>query len=261
MNLDLEFTGLGLLGPNGSGKTTFLKLLLGLISPTDGSVDINFPIEDIRVVSDQPVMPQNMTIDEWVYVTEQIHGELVHDIDIQTDLGLEGHWRIKNLSAGQRRKCALLPAFYGTPKLIIMDEPSNFLDITTREYVLRVLKQHCDQTKANVIISTHNVDEIRLFASNVVLLKEGHLMNMIELDKQQPDFFSVSANDIVKLSAEFKRNGVIYHHDEKIQGKVIKTEPSGAIWSAIERYMLEGGLIYSFKAIDALERMIEDLTK
>ena len=57
---------------------------------------MNIPITDIRVVSDQPVLPQNMTIDEWVYVTEEMHGELVHDIDIQTDLGLEGHWKIKH---------------------------------------------------------------------------------------------------------------------------------------------------------------------
>lgn len=261
INLDLEFTGLGLLGPNGSGKTTFLKLLLGLISPTSGSINMNIPITDIRVVSDQPVLPQNMTIDEWVYVTEEMHGELVHDIDIQTDLGLEGHWKIKQLSAGQKRKVALLPAFYGRPKLIILDEPSNFLDITTRQYVLKVLKEHCDNTQANVIISTHNVDEIRLFASDVLLLKEGHLMNSIQLDKQQPDFFSIQASDIDMLSAEFDRNGVYYFHDNTIQGKIIKTEPSGAIWSAIENYLLDGGLIYSFKAVDALERMIEELTQ
>jgi ABC-2 type transport system ATP-binding protein len=261
IELDLEFSGLGLLGPNGSGKTTFIKLLLGLIAPTYGSIRIDTPMSDIRVVSDQPNLPQEMSIDEWIYTVEQIHGNLLRDIDIQTDLGLEGHWKIKNLSAGQRRKAALLPAFYGTPSLIIMDEPSNFLDIATREYILKLLKLHADKTGANVIVSSHNVDEIRLFASDILLLKEGRLMRNLRLSQQLPEFFSIQASEIDKLRGALNNRKVYHFVDDTIQGSVVKTEPHKGVWNAIEHYMQEGGVIHSFKAIDALERMIEDLTK
>lgn len=261
IDLDLEFQGLGLLGPNGSGKTTFIKMLLGIISPTSGSIALNVAREDIRVVSDQPMLPTEMTIDEWIYTVESMHGKLVRDIDIQTDLGLEGDWKIKNLSAGQVRKAALLPAFYGKPKLIILDEPSNYLDIATREYILMLLKKHCEETNASVILSSHNIEEIRLFASHVLLLKEGRLMNNVYLDNQLPEFFSISASDLDKLSTELVKNGVLHTREITIQGEILKTAPSLSVWNALKSYMSEGGLIYSFKAIDLLEKMIQDLAK
>lgn len=261
ISLDIEFTGLGLLGPNGSGKTTFIKLLLGMITPTAGSISINVDQKDIRVVSDQPVLPDKMTIDEWVYTLENIYGPHMQGIDIQTDLGLEGQWVIKNLSAGQRRKVALLPAFYGTPSLIILDEPSNYLDISTREYILTLLKSHADATNANIIISTHNVDEIRLFASDVLLLKEGRLAHLIKLEDQEPEFYSIKASHSDKLSHELDMSGINYHFDNTIQGEIIKAEPTYNLWSAIERYILDGGHIYSFKVVDILEKMIQELTR
>ena len=257
INLDLEFSGLGLLGPNGSGKTTFIKLLLGLISPSKGSIDLNIPISDIRVVSDQPNLPDKMTIDEWVYNLEEIYGYHLQGLDIQTDLGLEGNWRIKNLSAGQKRKTALLTAFYGRPKLIILDEPSNYLDIATREYILKLLKDHVDETNANVIISSHNVDEIRLFATDVLLLKEGRIMKNLKLENQLPELFSINPADTAKFAEELDKLGVFYFNDRTIQGNIIKAEPSLLLWQAIEQYMAKGGIIYSFKVIDVLERMIE----
>lgn len=261
VNIDVEFKGLGLLGPNGSGKTTLIKMLLGIISPTSGSIEINVPVEEMRVVSDQPVLPDSMTIDEWVFTLEEIYGQHIQGIDLQTDLGLEGQWKLKNLSAGQRRKVALLPAFYGTPGLIILDEPSNYLDISTREYVLKLLKRHCHNTNANVIISSHNVDEIRMFASDVMLLKEGRLMRHIRLDNELPEFFSVKAADNQAFAEELDKEFVYYYYDNTIQGEIVKAIPTHGLWLAIEQYMQKGGNIYSLKGIDALEHMIEELTK
>lgn len=261
VNVDLEFNGLGLLGPNGSGKTTFIKLLLGIITPTTGSIRIDVPRSDIRVVSDQPALPEKMTIDEWVYTLESMFGHHIQGIDIQTDLGLEGQWVIRNLSSGQRRKAALLPAFYGKPQLIILDEPSNYLDIPTRAYILKLLKTHSKITGADIIISSHNVDEIRLFANDVFLLKDGILMRNIKIDNQSPEFFEIQASDMERLQGVFQENNVNFSKEETMQGNVLKVKPMPSMWKAIEIYQGNGGFIHSFKAIDALERMIEDLTK
>lgn len=261
LNFDIEFSGLGLLGPNGSGKTTFIKLLLGIISPTFGEVRVNVEMKDIRVVSDQPSLPDKMTIDEYVYTLEKIYGDSLHGIDIQTDFSLEGQWRLGDLSAGQRRKVALLPAFYGTPKLIILDEPSNYLDITTREYVLTLLKRQCQITKASIIISTHRTDEIRLFADNVILLKQGKLANHVKLHDQQPDLYSIKPNDVDKLANIFNKSNIDFHQTQTIQGNIINAPPSPKMFAALEEFTGNGGSILSFKVVDVLERMIEELTK
>jgi hypothetical protein len=109
---------MGLFGPNGSGKSTFIKLLLGLIRPTSGSIELGVHPSDIRFVPDFPILPEKITIDAWMETLENIYGPIEKNIDLQTIMRLDGTWKIKNLSAGQRRLVALLPMFFGIPKLI-----------------------------------------------------------------------------------------------------------------------------------------------
>ena len=260
LDFDFRFRGLGLLGPNGSGKTTFIKLLLGIILPSDGSIEIDVDPKEIRVVPDQPVLPDSMTVDEWIFTLEQMYGPNQEAVDIQTDLGLEGHWYLNNLSAGQRRKAALMAAFYGTPQLIIIDEPSNYLDITTRQYVLMLLKRHVDKCNADIIISSHNVEEIRLFADNVILLKDGRLVEHVLLSNQSPEFFSIKVSNVEKFEETLREAEMVFIREETVQGEVIKVEPSNRLWKAIEDYS-KFGQVQSFKAIDTLELMIEEIAK
>ncbi|MHA2248978.1 MAG: ATP-binding cassette domain-containing protein [Candidatus Kariarchaeaceae archaeon] len=261
LNLDISFTGLGLLGPNGSGKTTFLKLLLGLILPSEGSISLNIPQPNIRIVSDQPALPREMSIDQWVRTIEMMHGKLVRNIDIQSDLGLSGHWKIKNLSAGQTRKAALLPAFYGNPELIILDEPTNFLDITSRRYILEVLKEHLEFTGAKIIIASHSIEEIRIFAKEVLILKEGELMDAVKLDNPLPEFYSLYVDKIDELSESFMMEGIVYFIENTIHGRVIKVEPSDHAWEIVAEFMRNGGIVTGFYAIDLLENVVEEMTK
>ncbi len=261
VSFDLEFTGLGLLGPNGSGKTTFLKLLLGLTSPSEGSISLNVAKSALRVVSDQPTLPSEMTIDQWIKTIEQMHGKSMRNIDIQSDLGLYGHWKIKNLSAGQTRKAALLPAFYGNPELIILDEPTNFLDITSRRYILELLKEHLEFTGANIIIASHNIDEIRVFAKEVIILKEGELMDVVKLENPMPEFYSLQVNNIEQLSESFMDEGIVYFIENTIHGRVLKVEPSNHAWEVVAAFMKKGGIVTSFYAIDHLENVVEEISK
>lgn len=261
LSFDIEFSGLGLLGPNGSGKSTFIKILLGIFSPTEGEIDFNLHPSQMRVVSDNPIMPMEMTIDEWAYTLEKVHGNLIHGIDVQTDLGLEGQWKIKNLSAGQRRKAALLAAFYGSPDLIILDEPSNYLDIATRKYILQVLKDHAVENKAKMILSTHNIEEIRLFASHVIMLREGRMVRQEIIENSEPQYFQIASNDLVNLEMILNGNGVINSRERSLQGIVINAIPHDNMWQSIEMFTKSGGVVHSIKAIDSLEIMIEELTR
>ncbi len=261
LSCDMRTRSLGLLGPNGSGKTTLIKLMLKLIPPTSGDIHLEIPKEGLRVVSDQPKLPEQMTVDEWIGAIELMYGPLTRNIDIQADFGLEGDWKIKNLSAGQKRKAALLLVFYGTPKLIILDEPTNFLDIVSREYILKLLKEHLFHTKAKLILASHRLEEIRLFCDDVIILKEGEIMSEVSLTNQAPELFSIIVDDTEKLTSELEDSNVFYIVEQTYLGDIIKAETSDAVFTAAARFLVEGGHIYSFEAIDELQRSIEELLR
>jgi len=261
LDFDINFNGLGLVGPNGSGKTTLIKLLLGIIHPTEGNIDIDVDPKQVRFIPDQPVLPDKMTIDEWLYTLEKMYGHNIKGLDIQTDLGLEGHWYLSNLSAGQRRKTALLAAFYGSPELIIIDEPSNYLDITTKQYVLMLLKRHLKNTGSNIIISSHNIDEIRLFADNVILLKDGRLVEHVLLKDETPEFFSIKVSDMELMMNKLEDAELDYFIDVTIEGEIVKIVPTDELWQVLEDYAKQGGQVLSFKAVDGLELLIEELVR
>jgi len=259
INLDLEFSGLGLLGSNGSGKTTLLNLLLEIIKPSLGSIDIDVPREKIRVVQDQPVLPWKMTRVRWLYTLENFYGPNIMNIDIQSDFGLEGHWKLQNLSAGQKRKASMLSVFYGKPELIVIDEPSNYLDITSREYVMKLLKQFIDYSGAAIIIASHNIDELRLFSSHVMLMEKGRIANVISLHQEKPTYFALKATNINLLADELSDKGILFFMDETINGKIIKVEASDDLWMVLSKIKKLGEDVLHFRTIDSLERMVEDL--
>ncbi|MDH5647022.1 MAG: ABC transporter ATP-binding protein [Candidatus Heimdallarchaeota archaeon] len=262
LTFDIKSNSLGLLGPNGSGKTTLIKLMLGLIPPSSGTITLNMPEDNgLRVISDQPKLPGELTIDEWIGVIEEIYGPLTRSIDIQGDFGLDGDRKIKTLSAGQKRKAALLLAFYGSPKLIILDEPTNFLDIISREYMLKLLKDHLKFTNAKLILASHRLEEIRMFCDDVIILKEGELMTSISLNNPIPQLYSMMVDNSEMLINELELGDVFYFVEKTYMGDVIKMEASDAVFSAVARFAIEGGSILSFTAVDELQRSIEDLLK
>lgn len=256
---NIKSKSLGLLGPNGSGKTTLIKLMLGHIRATSGTIELNIPGDDLRVISDQPNLPEEMTIDQWVATIENLHGPPTRNIDIQTNFGLDGDWKIKYLSAGQKRKAALLLAFYGRPKLIILDEPTNFLDIVSREYILNLLKEHIVYTGAKLLIASHRIEEIRLFCEDVLILKEGEIMATVSLGDQIPHLYAMRVDDEGKMMAELDNEQVFYFLQQTYMGNIIKMEASDAVFNAAAKFIIDGGRIYQFEAVDDLERAIEEL--
>lgn len=261
INFSTSTKALGILGPNGCGKSTFLKLLLNLIQPSKGSVSLNVDVKDIRVISDYPILPGEMTIDEWMELLEKFHGKLIQDIDVQERLNLQGSWKISDLSAGQYRKAALLPAFFGNPELIILDEPTNFLDIVTREFVLQLLSKQIKDRGSKVIIASHRIDEIRLLADQAIILKNGAMIKTIDLYKHPVRGYEI----VVEQEEQFSE--IILHHDinfkkSEVNGRNVFELPNlPKIWDLIFDFTKHRGTVVSMKSIDELDKNIEELLK
>jgi ABC-2 type transport system ATP-binding protein len=184
----------GLLGPNGSGKTTALRLLLGFLKPSSGHAKIDghdcwhASAQVRRKVAYLPGelrLYENMTGRQLVNFLCQLRGHLVtKDVDLlarQLEIDLDR--KLANLSSGMKRKVALLQVLVSKVPLVILDEPTNALDPTMREELLEQIKEarHDGQT---VLFSSHVLSEVEAVCDRVAVLRAGrlvHLQDMKEL--------------------------------------------------------------------------------
>lgn len=262
-NLDFETntSALGLLGPNGSGKTTLIRLMLGLIKPTEGTIELNIDPSDIRVVTEKPILPTELTVDQWLETIENWHGKPTMNIDIQSNFGLEGQWKIKHLSAGQQRKAALMSIFHGNPKLIVLDEPTNYLDIVSRDYILKLLTNHLQHTQAKLILATHRIDEIQLFAKETILLKEGQLLKTINTGNAKIVFYELKTDNNSRLKQMFDATGIYSVIASTLRGISVKVKPDKNMWKVLDIFEEDGNQISSITEVDEIANTIEEFLK
>jgi ABC-2 type transport system ATP-binding protein len=175
---------LGLIGHNGAGKSTALKLLTGLVAPTSGQVWVDGldlgqdPLAARRVVG---AVPEEPAVYPWLtgrefleYVAEVRGGDLSRALSI-ADLGPDADRLIREYSQGMRRRTALAAALLGSPKVLVLDESLNGLDPPAAARVKRLLRETCD-AGATVVLSTHLVDTVQSVADRVVMLAHGRLV-------------------------------------------------------------------------------------
>lgn len=173
----------GLLGPNGSGKTTFIKLVTGLLTATEGSVQIDgkeIGVETKEIVS---YLPDSKFLTESYTVKEQVdyYADFFEDFDREKaerrleELGIKPKQKIKTLSKGTKEKLGFVLTLSRKAKLFIFDEPIAGVDPAAREYIIRTILDHREQN-ATVLISTHLIADIEPILDYVVFLKEGEVV-------------------------------------------------------------------------------------
>ncbi|TDF95136.1 ABC transporter ATP-binding protein [Paenibacillus piri] len=178
----------GLLGPNGAGKTTFLKLITGLIRPDRGSVALfNANIADHYAQGMQHVGSMIESADFHDFLTAWQYLKLVarfypHIPDQRIERVLEdvGLWKvrkdkIKNYSTGMKQKLALAAAILPEPKLIILDEPTNGLDIEGTVMFRKLIARLSEESGTSFIISSHMIHELEQLCNRIGIVYEGHL--------------------------------------------------------------------------------------
>ena len=185
-NVDLQLGSgriVGLLGPNGSGKTTMIKLAEGLLQPSSGEILIDgekpgaATKAKIAYLPDREFLPDYMTIEQLL----KFYGDFFADFDalraedMLKSLGINKNQKMKKLSKGTKEKVQLILTMSRDAKVYILDEPIAGVDPAARDYILKtIISNYCPDSL--VIICTHLIADIESVLDEVVFLKNGSVV-------------------------------------------------------------------------------------
>ena len=182
---------LGLLGPNGCGKTTTIAMMLGLLKPTYGNVFINGKnIENNRIallhkmnfISPYIELPKKLTVKENLIVYGKLYGvkKIKERIKYLTEkLRLEDFLDRKTgeLSSGQKNRVSLAKALINDPNILFLDEPTASLDPETGDFVRSFIEQITKEKSMSILLASHNMDEVKRLCGNVLMMKDGLIID------------------------------------------------------------------------------------
>ncbi|MCR4604646.1 MAG: ABC transporter ATP-binding protein [Eubacterium sp.] len=190
INLKLE-TGkvIGLLGPNGSGKTTFLKIIAGLLTPTSGTVTIYGKTPGVETKKIVSFLPDTTFFPTWMKVgdTFDMLGDFYDDFnrakaqEMLKSLDLPENMQLKKMSKGTLEKVQLIAAMSREAKFYCLDEPIGGVDPATRDYILRTIISNYSEN-ASVLISTHLISDVENVLDEVIFLQNGEVKHHSSVD-------------------------------------------------------------------------------
>ena len=186
---------IGILGPNGCGKTTTIGMILGLLKPSKGKVLINgFEIESKRVdllnnlnfISPYIELPKKLTVKENLEVYGRLYDvkNLSSKIEYLSDkLRLnEIIYKITGeLSSGQKNRVSLAKSIINDPTVLLLDEPTASLDPETGDFVRSFLENYQKEKEASILLASHNMAEVERLCSSVLMMKNG-----VIIDQESP---------------------------------------------------------------------------
>ena len=181
----------GLLGPNGCGKTTTIGMMLGLLKPTSGKVLINgMDIEKNKIsllhkmnfISPYIELPKKLTVRQNLVVYGKLYN--VNNLNKQIDY-LSNKLRLNKLldnvtgelSSGQKNRVSLAKALINNPTVLLLDEPTASLDPETGDFVRTFLESYKKEKKISVLLASHNMDEVKRLCNSVLMMKDGTIVD------------------------------------------------------------------------------------
>jgi ABC-2 type transport system ATP-binding protein len=174
---------LGLLGPNGSGKTTFLKIIAGILNPSSGKILIDGHIPGVYTKAIVSYLPDNEYLLKWMKVKDAIKyfKDFYNDFDekkaydLLEFMKLDANSRVKSLSKGMKEKLKLTLVLSRKAKLYVLDEPLGGVDPVAREKILDSIISSFNEDSA-MIITTHLVNDIERIFDEVAFISEGEIV-------------------------------------------------------------------------------------
>jgi ABC-2 type transport system ATP-binding protein len=182
---------IGLLGPNGCGKTTTIAMILGLLKPSNGKVLVNEKnIENNRIsllhkmnfISPYIELPKKLTVMQNLIVYGKLYSvkNLNNKIEyLANKLRLEDFLKkiTGELSSGQKNRVSLAKALINDPSVLLLDEPTASLDPETGDFVRTFIENYKKEKKISVLLASHNMNEVERLCTSVLMMKEGSIID------------------------------------------------------------------------------------
>ena len=183
---------IGLLGPNGCGKTTSIGMMLGLIKPTSGKVmfdnqDINKIdktkiLNEINFASPYVELPKKLTVRQNLEIYARLYGvkkiseriaEMTEDLNLTTFLNK----KTGELSSGQKNRVSLAKSLINKPKLLFLDDPTASLDPDVGDFIRQYIEDYQINNELTVLLASHNMKEVERLCDSVIMMKAGSIID------------------------------------------------------------------------------------
>ena len=183
---------LGVLGPNGCGKTTTIGMLLGLIKPSNGEILIdekNFEslnrekiLSNFNFASPYVELPKKLTVKENLEIYGRLYGvenleKRIREITCDLNLGLFINKKTGELSSGQKNRVSLAKSLINKPKILFLDEPTASLDPDIGDFVRKYIEEYKSKNTISILLASHNMSEVERLCDKVIMMKEGKIVD------------------------------------------------------------------------------------
>ncbi len=182
----------GLLGPNGCGKTTSIGMILGLIEPTSGEIIIDNKnlqsfkrdeiLSRINFASPYIELPKKLTVKQNLEVYGRLYG--VENLnkrinEISEDLDIKNFFEKKTgeLSSGQKNRVSLAKSLINKPEILLLDEPTASLDPDIGDFIRSYIQEYRSQNQVTILLASHNMNEVERLCDSVIMMKKGKIID------------------------------------------------------------------------------------
>ena len=194
-NIDFQINKnetIGLLGPNGCGKTTTIGMMLGLVSPTEGEIlieskNINkFKRDEIlkrfNFASPYVELPKKLTVKQNLEIYGRLYG--IEDLnnrikEISSDLDIKNFFERKTgeLSSGQKNRVSLAKSLINKPEILLLDEPTASLDPDIGDFIRSYIEEYKSKNKITILLASHNMSEVERLCDSIIMMRKGKIID------------------------------------------------------------------------------------
>lgn len=281
ININIEEGELvGYIGENGAGKSTTIKMLTGILTPTSGSITVNglVPYEDriknnknigavfgqkTQLWWDLPVIESFRLIKQMYKIPEGEYRKNLKKFTELLELGDLLEKQVKNLSLGQKMRCEIAATFLHNPKIVYLDEPTIGLDVLVKENIRKFIKDINKEKNTTVILTTHDLKDIEDICDRIILLDKGNIIYDGEKQKFKDiygkfviaEFVIQNKNEDTNKHIKLDNVEILEESDTKLKIQFNHKE------TTIMKIVEEISKYYEIKDIHMKEAELEDMLK